>query len=154
MSPAPVQPVFLGMPRPEHVADGRLRIGNASRGGLVARDVLWLRTRWQRFALAWARRPDRHGGLFLAPAPAVHSFGAGGGLRVLVLESSLHVLEVRLLPPWRAAPLPPPAQAALLLAEDNPAAVQAGDRLEWLAPQPRLPGRADWLDPNGYPPVE
>lgn len=152
MTPAPPPPVFLGMPRPEQVADGRLRVGNASHGGLVASEVLWLRTRGQRFRMACGRRLELQQGLFLAPAPAVHAFGARHDLRVLFLDRNSRVLAVELLRRWRARPSPAGTAAALLLHPENPVRAEVGHRLEWLAPQPRLPGRADWLEQRGYPP--
>lgn len=151
MSGAPDPPVFLGMPRPEPVADARWRLGNATRGGLVARDVRFLRTRWQRFRAAWGRRLQPEQGLFLAPAPAVHAFGARQDLLVLYLDERDRVLRVQRLARWRAAAAPPGTAAALLLGAERAAPAAEGDQLEWLAPQPRLPGRADWLGERGYP---
>ena len=72
MTPAPDPRCRLGMERPPFQEDGRLLLGNASRGGLVAREVLVLRSRWQRMRLAWFRRLGP-GQALLIGAPAVHS---------------------------------------------------------------------------------
>jgi len=149
---APEPPVHLGMPRPGLVDDGRLRAGNASRGGLVAREVRLLRSRLGRLRQAFARRLGRQGALFLAPAPAVHAWGRRRPLRVLFLDAGNRVLEVDTLAPWTARPAPRGTRAALLLRGDNPVQVRAGDRIEWLRPQPRLEDRAEWLAP-GEPPA-
>ncbi len=133
------------MSRPVTVDDGRLRCGNASRGGLVAREVLRLDGRWARFRQAAGRRLEAEQGLLLEPALAVHSFFARRPLQVVFVDAALKVLACERLPRFRALPAPAAAAAALLLPEDLPAMPQIGDRLELLRGQPRDPGRADGL---------
>ena len=140
------------MERPELVEDGRLRLGNATRGGLVAREVRILESRWQRMRLAFARSLSTEAAWFLAPAHGVHSLGARHPLRVVLLDAQLTVVELVALAPWRTHPGGSPA--AVLLHASNPAVVERGDRLEWLAGQPRLEGRADWLEEQPQGPDE
>ena len=150
MTPAPDPRCRLGMERPPFQEDGRLLLGNASRGGLVAREVLVLRSRWQRMRLAWFRRLGP-GQALLIGAPAVHSLGARHAFRVVHIDGEDRVLGEVLLPRWRSAAAPGNAPWSLMLHTDNPAVLRAGDRLEWLLPQPRMPERADWLV-EGQPP--
>ncbi len=145
MTPAPDPPVFLGMSRPEKIDPGRFLIGNATRGGLVARGVILLQSRWQRARMAFGRSLPVEGGLFLPSPAGIHSLGARHGLRVLFLDRGMRVFDEAPLPPWRTLPAPRPAWAALLLHERNPAVVRTEDRLEWIGAQPRIADRAAWL---------
>lgn len=151
MTPAPDPPVHLGMQRPPLHEDGRLRVGNASRGGLLAREVIVLRSRWQRARQAAWRRLHRDQALFLAPAPAVHTLAARHSIRLIFLDAHDRVIGQILLPPWRNARAPSGSAAALFLHSANDALVEDGDKLEWLVSQPRLEERADWLV-EGQPP--
>ncbi|MFQ5748915.1 MAG: hypothetical protein ACE5H3_05590 [Planctomycetota bacterium] len=145
MTPAPDPPVFLGMPRPEKVDPARCLIGNATRGGLVARGVTLLSTRWQRARMLFGRKLSVESGLFLPSPAGIHSLGARHGLRVLFLGKGMRVFFVAPRPPWRTLRPPSPAWAALFLHERNPAVVRPEDRLEWIGAQPRIEERAAWL---------
>ena len=144
MTPAPDPGCQLGMERPPFQEDGRLRLGNASRGGLVARDVLVLRSRWQRARMAWFRKLEP-GQALLVAAPVVHSLGAGHAFRVVHLDARDRILGEVALPRWRTVAAPAGTPWSLMLRPDNPAELRPGDRLEWLPTQPRMTGRADWL---------
>lgn len=136
------------MARPGLVDDQRLRVGNASRGGLVCQDLLVIQGRWARVRQAWGHRWLDQQALLLSPADAVHSFGArslngpGAGLRVHFLNAEWQVLASETLPKRRAKPSPEGCTAALLLSPDAPAVI-AGDRLELIRPQPRFADRDD-----------
>jgi hypothetical protein len=136
------------MARPGLVADPRLRVGNASRGGLVCQDLLVLQGRWARVRLAWGHRWADQQALLLSPADAVHSFGARNasgspaGLRVHFLDHEWQVLASEILPKRRAKPSPDGCTAALLLSPEAPA-LTAGDRLELIRAQPRFADRLD-----------
>lgn len=132
---------WLGMPRPPAEEDAPLRVGNASRGGLVCTRLTPLRSRWQCFRQAWRRRWTDGEALLLAPVVSVHAFGTRGGLRVHFLDADWRVLASVHLPRRRALPAPDGARAALLLPPTQPEQ-PAGDRLETLGPQPRFPDRA------------
>lgn len=127
------------------MTDARLRAGNASRGALLARDVLLLRSRFARLRQAFGRRLEAGQALYLAPAPSVHALGALHPVRILFLDAGDRVLGEAVLRPWRALPSPGGTSAALILRAEGPSPASAGDHIEWLGPQPRLPGRADWL---------
>ncbi|RMH00931.1 MAG: hypothetical protein D6702_12675 [Planctomycetota bacterium] len=130
------------MSRPPLVADGRLRCGNASRGGLLARDLVVLESRLARFRQAAFRRLGPDQGLFLEPAPAVHSFFAREALVVVFLDRERRVQAVVDLPRFRALPAPAGSRSAMLLPASTAALrPRPGDRLELLAAQPRAPGR-------------
>ncbi|MBC8329206.1 MAG: hypothetical protein H8E31_10720 [Planctomycetes bacterium] len=133
------------MRRPPPVEDGRLRCGNASRGGLLARDLERLESRWARFRQAAGRRLEAESGLWLEPALAVHSFFAPHPLWAVYLDGSLRVLTAVRLARFRALPAPPGAAAALLLPPDLAAPPRPGDQLELLRGQPRDPARPDGL---------
>ncbi|HEX9794299.1 MAG TPA: hypothetical protein VGC54_09985, partial [Planctomycetota bacterium] len=76
---APAPAVRLGMERPETVVDGRLRAGNASRGGMVATDVVILRSRWARARMAFRRKLAPGEALLIQPCGGVHTLGARYG---------------------------------------------------------------------------
>jgi hypothetical protein len=136
------------MARPGLVDDERLRVGNASRGGLVCQELLVLEGRWARFRQAWGHRWRDQQALLLSPADAVHSFGARSmngrraGLRVHYLDAEWQVLASEILPKRRSTPCPEGCAAALLLSPEAPALL-AGDRLELIRPQPRFADRLD-----------
>ena len=136
------------MARPGLIDDPQLRIGNASRGGLVCQDLLVLESRWARFRQAWGKSWQPHDALLLSPADAVHSFGARtatgrrAGLRVHSLDSDWVVIASEFLPARRSRPCPSGCAAAILMDSDSPA-LQVGDRLELLRPQPRFADRAN-----------
>lgn len=136
----------MGMPRPDMVEDQRLRLGNARRGGLVAREVIPLKSRSARFRQAFGRKLQAEQALLLLPAPSVHSFGARCPLRILFLSAEMKVMQDAHLQPWRALPSPDGAAMALILNAANRSRAEVGDVLEWLHGQPRLPERADWLE--------
>lgn len=131
---------FLGMPRPELVDDARIKVGNASRGGLICSDLILLESRWNRFRQAWGHRWQEGQAMLLAPADAVHSFGARESLRVHFLDEHWRVLASEVLARRRARPTPPGTAVALLL-PGSAAEQPAGDQLELLGAQPRLPDR-------------
>ncbi|KAA3605063.1 MAG: hypothetical protein DWQ01_20935 [Planctomycetota bacterium] len=133
------------MPRPPLVGDPRLRLGNASRGGLLAKDVRPLLGFRNRLRLVAFRKPIAGLAWWLSPAPSVHSFGVKAPLRALCLNAEMRVIQVLELPPWRAMATPAGTAAALLQPAEPWLEVQPGDRLEWLQSQPRLEDRADWL---------
>jgi hypothetical protein len=136
------------MARPGLIDDQRLRVGNASRGGLVCQDLLVIQGRWARFRLAWGHRWLDQQALLLSPAHAVHSFGARSssgakaGLQVHFLDADWQVLASETLAKRRAKPSPDGCTAALLLSPEAPALL-AGDRLELIRPQPRFADRDD-----------
>jgi hypothetical protein len=133
------------MSRPPAVEDGRLRCGNASRGGLLAHELLRLDRRGSRFRQAAFRRLGEGQALWLEPALAVHSFFAAGPLRAVFVDAGLHVLAVERLPRFRALPAPTGAAAALIQPDGTGEAPRAGDRLELLRTQPRDPERVAGL---------
>ncbi len=133
------------MSRPAPVADGRLRCGNASRGGLLAHELRRLDSRGGRFRQAAFRRLGEGEALWLEPALAVHSFFAAGPLRVVFVDAGLRVLAVARLPRFRALPAPAGAAAALIQPDGAGEAPLPGDRLELLRAQPRDPGRGAGL---------
>lgn len=136
------------MARPGLVDDQRLRVGNASRGGLVCQELIVLQGRWARFRQAWGHRWLDQQALLLSPADAVHSFGARSsqgakaGLRVHFLDADWQVLASEILARRRSLPCPDRCAAALLLCPEAPALL-AGDRLELIRPQPRFADRLD-----------
>ncbi len=145
---APVPPVHLGMERPP-LETGPLRLGNASAGGLVAREVRVLDRRRSRWRLAWGRRLEPGQALWLAPAPLVHGFGARGPWEVAFLDDGLRVLGLAELRPWRILTAPAGGFSALLRPPASPGRLRPGDQLEWILPQPRLPDRDAWLRAEG-----
>ena len=136
------------MARPGLVDDQRLRVGNASRGGLVCQELLVLQGRWARVRQAWGHRWRDQQALLLSPADAVHSFGSRStsgskaGLRVHFLDADWQVLASESLPKRRSKPCPTGCVAALLLCPEAPALLE-GDRLELIRPQPRFADRLD-----------
>lgn len=133
---------FLGMPRPPLAEEEPLRVGNASRGGLVCRQLTLLVRRRDRFRQAWRRRWAEGEALLLSPVDAVHSFGARQGIRVHFLDMRWRVLQSLRLPRRRALQAPPHSHAALILPHDAPEQ-PVGDQFEVLGPQPRIPERAE-----------
>ncbi len=136
------------MARPGLVDDQRLRVGNASRGGLVCQELLLLDGRWARFRQAWGHRWRDQQALLLSPADAVHSFGARSmsgtkaGLRVHFLDDAWQVIASEIVPKRRSMPCPDRCVAALLLPPEAPS-LPVGDRLELIRPQPRFADRHD-----------
>jgi len=126
------------MPRPDAKADSPLRVGNASRGGLVCSNLLVLEGRWARFKQSWGHRWREDQALLLTPADAVHSFGAPkDGLRIHYLDESWQVIGSEVMARRRSRPCPAGTHAALILPGLAPNQ-EVGDRLEVLGPQPRL----------------
>jgi hypothetical protein len=110
-------------------------LGNASRGRLLAREVVEVRGFFSRLRGLIGRGPPREGRAFLFVTPAFHSFGARAPVDLAFLDPRLRVVAVvRSHPPRRAAPPPLGATAVLVAGEGSFSAgkVEAGDLLEWV----------------------
>jgi hypothetical protein len=120
-------------------ASTRLKVGNASRGGLLCGQLTPLRGRWARFRQAWRYRFAPGEALLLQPVHSVHSWGAGFELQVIFLNSKWRVLACHCLPPNHTLSAPGHAQIALLMpALASTLQPQPGDLLELIGAMPRL----------------
>jgi hypothetical protein len=110
-------------------------LGNASRGRLLAHDVVEVRGFFGRLRGLIGRGVPPPGRAFLFTTPAFHSFGVRRPVDLAFLDARLRtVAVVRSHPPMRPAVPPPGATAVLVAAEGAfpPSAIEAGNLLEWV----------------------
>ena len=112
-------------------------LGNASRGRVLAREVVEVRGFFSRLRGLIGRGAPSPGRAFLFATPFFHSFGARGPVDLAFLGAGMRVVAVvRSHPVGRAASPPPGALAVLVAAEGSlsPGVLEAGDLLEWVPP--------------------
>jgi uncharacterized membrane protein (UPF0127 family) len=110
-------------------------LGNASRGGLLAHEVVHVRGFFARLRGLIGRGVPPEGTALLFATPSFHSFGARAPVDVAFLDSRLRVVAlVRSHPPRKPA-LPPPGATAVLVAREgsfHAGRLEVGDLLEWV----------------------
>jgi hypothetical protein len=127
------------MARPAKITDSRLKVGNASRGGLLCSHLTPLKGRWSHLRQAWRHRFAQGEALLLQSAPSVHSWGQPQGLVAIFLDADWCVLQSQQMQPRRWLSAPSHAQFVLLLpALPAKFQLQPGDRLELIGAMPRL----------------
>ncbi len=121
-------------------------LGNASRGALLAREVVEVRGFFSRLRGLLGRGVPGEGRAFLFLTPSFHSFGARAPVDLAFVDARLRVVAVvRSHPPRRPAPPPPGANAVLVAGEGSFSAgkLEVGDLLEWVPlPSARVAGGA------------
>ncbi|MCI0586076.1 MAG: DUF192 domain-containing protein [Planctomycetes bacterium] len=110
-------------------------LGNASRGALLAREVVEVRGFFSRLRGLLGRGAPPDGTALLFATPSFHSFGARAPVDVAFLDARLRVVAlVRSHRPRRPA-LPPPGATSVLVAREgsfSAGRLEVGDLLEWV----------------------
>jgi len=110
-------------------------LGNATRGRLLAREVVEVRGFLSSLRGLIGRGAPPRERAFLFATPSFHSFGARGPVDLAFIDAGLRVVAVvRSHRPRRAARPPVGASAVLVAAAGafGPGVVEEGDLLEWV----------------------